>query len=187
MPENVMFVPECHVDTALTRTLLADRLTFINHQHGISKVANVLRQQAESDGVRFVVGMVDKDKKFADVKYLRPFAHSQPIAASPGHDCRYSIYRHPDYANQYLIVMEPACDTWIFEASQAARLDLAQYGLPTTLSAFIDVMKDEDVEDNPSLIRLLRAIKQAQPAAYRGLAEFVAIIMDQNSNLWRQP
>ena len=42
MPEHVLFVPECHVDTALTQVLLADRLTFINHQKGIPKVARVL-------------------------------------------------------------------------------------------------------------------------------------------------
>ncbi|GAA4048808.1 hypothetical protein GCM10022409_39200 [Hymenobacter glaciei] len=185
MPENVLFVPECHVDTALTRTLLADRLTFINHQHGISKVANVLRQQAESGHVRFVVGMVDKDKKFADVKYLQPFAASRPVAVRPGPDCRYAIHQHPTHSNHYLIVMEPACDTWIFEAAHAAGLAPAHFGLPSALPAFIDVMKAEDAEDNPQLIRLLQAIRQAQPAAYRELAEFVADVMDQNSKLWR--
>ena len=47
-------------------------------------------------------------------------------------------------------------------------------------------MKDEDAEDNPRLIRLLRAIKQAQLATYRELADFVADVIDQNSRLWRQ-
>ncbi len=185
MPENVLFVPECHVDTALTRTLLADRLIFINHQHGISKIANVLRQQAESGKARFVVGMVDKDKKFTDVTYLRPFASSVPVAARSGPNCRYAIHQHPAHPNHYLIVMEPACDTWVFEATHAAGLDLAHFGLPTTLPAFIEVMKDEDAEDNPRLVKLLRAVKQAQPAAYRELAEFVANVMDQNSKFWR--
>ena len=95
MPESVLFVPECHVDTALTRTLLAERLTFINHQHGIYKVANVLRLQAESGKARFVVGMANRDKKFADVKYLQPFANTTPVAARPGPNCRYAIHRHP--------------------------------------------------------------------------------------------
>jgi hypothetical protein len=177
-------VPECHVDTALTRTLLADRLTFINHKHGIPKVARVLQDQAEANrGPRFVVGMVDKDKKFADVKYLRQF--SREVHARSGPDCRYRIYQHPAHPTHYLIVMEPACDTWIFEAAHAAGLDLAHFSLPTTLSGFIDIVKEEDAEDNPHLIRLLQAIKQAQPAAYRELAEFVANIMDTNSRLWK--
>ena len=186
MPENVLFVPECHVDTALTRTLLADRLTFINHQHGISQVANVLRKQAETGRARFVVGMVDKDKKFADVQYLRPFAGSRPVAARTGPDCRYCVYQHPAQPNHYLIVLEPACDTWIFEAAHAAGLTMSHFGLPTTLAGFIEVVKDEGIEENRHLTRVLQAIKQAQPAAYRELAEFVADIMDQNSKLWQQ-
>lgn len=165
---------------ALTRTLLADRLTFINHRHGISKVANVLRQQAKSGKARFVVGIVDDDKKFADVHYLRPFASSLPVAARPGPDCRYHIHQHPAHSHHYLIVMEPACDTWIFEIAHATGLAPAYFGLPSTLPAIIEVMKDKDAEDNP-MIRLLRAIKQAQPAAYRKLAKFVADIIDQNS------
>lgn len=184
MPENVLFVPECHVDTALTQALLSYRLPFINHQHGISRVARVLQQQAENGrGPRFVVGMVDKDKKFADVKYLRQF--SQEVHARSGPDCRYRIYQHPAHKTHYLIVLEPACDTWIFEAAQAAGLDLARLGLPTTLTGFVDVVKDEDAEDNPKLIALLRTIRQAQPAAYRELAEFVADVMDQSSKLWQ--
>jgi hypothetical protein len=183
MPENVMFVPECHVDTALTQALLSYRLSFINHQHGISQVANVLRKQAETDRTRFVVGMVDRDKKFADVKYLQHFSHE--VHAYSGPDSCYRIYQHPEQPTHYLIVMEPACDTWIFQAAQAARLDMASFGLPTTLSGFIDVVKNEDAEDNPCLRQLLQAIRQAQPPAYRELAEFVADVMDQSSKLWR--
>ncbi|HEX8329242.1 MAG TPA: hypothetical protein VF629_17035 [Hymenobacter sp.] len=186
MREQVVFVPECHVDTALAQVLLADRLTFINHQKSISKVARVLQAQAASDrGPRFVVGMVDKDKRFADIHYLRPFAASAPVAARPGPDSRYCIYQHPAHPCHYLIVLEPACDTWIFEAAHAAGLDLATFGLPTTLAGFIEVVKDEDAEENPRLVDLLRAIRQAQPPAYRELAEFVADVMDRNSKLWR--
>lgn len=184
MPENVLFVPECHVDTALTQALLSYRLTFINHQHGIPKVGHVLQAQAESNrGPRFVVGMVDKDKKFADVKYLRQF--SREVQARSGPDCRYRIYQHPQHPTHYLIVLDPACDTWIFEAAQAAGLNMAHFALPTTLPGFIEVVKDEGAEDNPRLIGLLRAIKQAQPAAYRELAEFVANIMDTQGRLWQ--
>jgi len=186
MPENVMFVPECHVDTALTQALLAYRYSFINHQHGISRVGKVLREQAENNrGPRFVVGMVDKDKKFADVHYLRQF--SQPVQARSGPDCRYAIYQHPQQPTHYLVVLDPACDTWLFEAAHAARLDMGSFGLPATLAGFIDFVKHEDAEDRPDLQRLLYAIKQAQPAAYRELAEFVATIMDTNSSLWQQP
>ena len=48
-------------------------------------------------------------------------------------------------------------------------------------------MKEEGVEDHRDVGRLLHAIKQAQPPAYRQLAEFVAEIMDVSSKLWQQP
>ena len=181
-----MFVPECHVDTALAYALLAGRRSFFNHQHGISKVANLLRDQAAAArGPRFIVGMVDKDKRLSNVKYLRQFNREVLVRTAP--DCRYGIYQHEQHLTHYLLVLEPACDTWIFEAAQAARLNLASFELPTTLAGFIDVVKDENAEDNPQLIKLLRAIRQAQPVAYRELAGFVADVMDPNSKLWRQP
>lgn len=184
MPEHALFVPECHVDTALTQVLLAGRLRFINHQHGISQVANTLRRQAESGrGPRFVVGMVDKDKKFADVKYLLQFSHE--VQARTGPDCRYRIYQHPQHPSHYLLVLDPACDQWIFEAAQAAGLDLTNFGLPPTLPGFIHFVKEEDAENNPSLRGLLQAISQAQPTAYRELAVFVANVMDTTGKGWQ--
>lgn len=180
-----MFIPECHVDTALARVLLAGRLTFVNHQHGISQVAHALQAQAEADrGPRFVVGLVDQDKQFAQNKYLCQFNELFASRTSP--DCRYRIYRHPQHTTHFLIVLDPACDTWIFEAAQAARLDLDIFGLPSALPGFIAFAKQKGVETSPSFKKLMQAIEQAQPAAYRELAEFVADIMDQNSRLWRQ-
>ena len=180
-----MFVPECHVDTALAYALLAGRRSFFNHQHGISKVANLLRDQAAAArGPRFIVGMVDKDKRLTDVKYLRQF--SREVAARPAPDCRYGIYQHEQHLTHYLLLLEPACDTWIFEAAAAAGLDLAAFNLPTTLPGFITFAKDEGIEEDPNLRRLLQAIKQAQPPAYRELAQFVAEVMDTESRLRKQ-
>jgi len=40
---------------------------------------------------------------------------------------------------------------------------LASFDLPTTLPGFIDIVKDEDAEDNPRLIKLLQASRRSQP------------------------
>ena len=106
-----------------------------------------------------MVGLVDKDKRIADVTYLRQF--SRVHAARSGPDCRYRIYQHEHHLTHYLIVLDPACDTWLFEAAHAAGLPLAAIGLPPTLPAFIDFMKQEGLEDSPAVGRLLYAIKQA--------------------------
>ena len=188
MPELVLFVPEYYVDTALAQVLLAGRRTFFNLQHGISKVANLLQSQATAArGPRFVVRMVDKDKRFADVRYLRQFSRVVAARTEPDYrDCRYSIYQHGHHLTHYLIVLDPACDTWIFEVASAAGLDVAAFDLPATLPNFIDFMKEEGIEDDVRVNRLLQAIKQAQPTAYRKLAEFVADVMDMSSKLWQQ-
>lgn len=185
MLEQVLFVPECHVDTALTQVLLADRLSFINHQKSISKVARVLQAQAQaSRGPRFVVGLVDKDKKFEKLHYLRQF--NRPFRVRTESTGRYCIYQHSRLASHFLLVLDPACDTWIFDVAVAAGLVLPDFGLPPTLVGFIAFVKAEDAENSPQLRRLLHAIRQAQPPAYRELAEFVAEVMDQNSRLWQQ-
>jgi hypothetical protein len=190
MPENVLFVPECHVDTALARTLLAGRLTFINHQHGIPNVGKALEDLAKkSRGPRFVVGMVDKDKKFADVKSLRRFTQVVQARRPEAQDlaqltCCYCIYQDPAQPTQYLVVLEPACDTWLWEAAGAAGLALADFGLPTTLPGFIEAVKDDEAEHDPRLARLLQAIRRAQPGGYRELAAFVAQVMDTQGTLW---
>jgi hypothetical protein len=191
MPENVLFVPECHVDTALARVLLAGRLTFIDHKHGIPNVGKALQSHADSGrGPRFVVGMVDKDKKFADVKTLRRFtqvvqARTAAAQNSAKLACCYCIYQDPAHPTQYLVVLEPACDTWLFEAAQAAELALADFGLPATLPGFVEAVKDDEAEHDPRLEKLLQAIRRAQPTGYRELATFVAKVMDTGSELWQ--
>jgi hypothetical protein len=190
MPEHVQFLPECHVDTALARALLAGRLTFINHQHGIPEVGNALQRYADTGrGPRFVVGMVDRDKCFDTVKKLRRFtqvvqARTRQAADLTETTCCYCIYQDPAHPAQYLVVLEPACDTWLFEAAQAAGLALPDFGLPATLPAFIKVVKDDEAEENPRLQKLLEAIRQAQPSGYRELATFVAEVMNTQGKLW---
>lgn len=40
---------------------------------------------------------------------------------------------------------------------------LGNFDLPTTLPGFIDIVKDEDAEDNPRLIKLLQVSRRSQP------------------------
>jgi hypothetical protein len=174
MRELPMFVPECWVDSALMRTLLHDRRLY-NHQHGISKVGSTMERQAATHGTgRVVVGMVDRDKKFEENMYLRTFA---PPAKVRSEDAKHHILTHPAQPTQHLIVLNPACDAWIFRAARAAGLDLAAYGLPDTLPGFIAFCKHEDVIDIPALRALLEDIRRAYPPAYQQLAEAVAAMV----------
>ncbi|NVO31387.1 hypothetical protein [Hymenobacter lapidiphilus] len=74
MPNSILFLPECHVDTALMRALLYDRQKLIIHIKGAPKVGDALYQQAERYGTsRLVVAMVDNDKHLFSIPKLQPF------------------------------------------------------------------------------------------------------------------
>lgn len=177
MAEYALFVPECNVDTALTLSLVAFRYAFVSHRQGIGQVARVLvEQQAAARAGRVVVGMVDRDKKFAQAPELAKFRPMQ--RPRRGQEEWHEILQHPELSNQYLIVLNPACDTWLFRAAQEAGLELATLGLPTELPAFIDFCKQENVEELPLMRLLLREIQRAQPIAYLDLAEFVSQVMN---------
>lgn len=177
MPERIEFVPECHVDTALMWVLLSWRLRFINHQHGISKVATALQRHATTSDT-IVVGMVDADKQFDQSIYLREFVELPHEACHvPGGS--FQVRQHPTCSTQFLIVLQPACDRWLFQTATAAGLRLSDYGLPPTLTAFLDVTKQRGAENLPELKRLLYAIRQARPAAYEQLAAFLSRQMAQ--------
>lgn len=175
MSELPMFVPECWVDTALMRTLLHDRKLY-NHQHGIGKVGRVMKEQAEKFGsTRQVIGMVDRDKKSEELEKSYLAAFSAPKRVSKKQPTHHLLV-HPTLPTQHLIVLNPACDAWIFKAAQEANINPGDYNLPTTLPAFIDFCKTRGVTDIPELRDFLEAIRRAYPPLYRKLAEFVASV-----------
>ncbi len=176
-----LFVPECHVDTVLTRTLLVYRHDFddfINHQHGVSKVANEMERQWQLFGAeRQVVGIVDRDKRLHNVAYMAEFSHE--VGGSQAAGAPHSIRRHPSRPSQHLIVLNPACDAWLWQAALAAGLSPATHSLPSDFRLFIDYCKTKGVENDPSLVALLTSIRRARPAIYAELGDFVARVMDQ--------
>lgn len=175
-----LFVPECHVDTALTRSLVVYRRDFddfISHKHGVPKVAAEMERQWKLFGSkRQVVGIVDRDKRLENVAYLADF--TELIGGSLEASAPHSVRRHLTRATQYLIVLNPACDTWVWQAAAAAGVLLPDYGLPAGRWEFIDYCKEEGIEDEPELKALLQAVSRARPAEYAELADFVAQVMD---------
>jgi len=180
MPQPPLFIPECHVDTALTRALVVYRRDFddfINHKHGVSKVATEMERQWKLFGAeRRIVGIVDRDKRLENIAYLAEFTEVGPrdLASSTPH----SIRRHPRRASQYLIVLNPACDTWIWQAAAVAQVVLPAHGLPADRWEFIEYCKTANVENQPELKSLLLAISRVRPGVYAELADFVARVMD---------
>ena len=173
MPDSILFVPECHVDTALTRTLIQDQRKLIVHKKGAPNVGNELHAQAERFGEsRLVVGLVDADKDLFSITKVKPF--TRLLEQCEETDCRFSIYQHRELAVQYLVVLEPACDGWIYGAAKSADLNPAAYSLPPTLAGFLTFTKKMQAEENSEIGALLKALRRSAPPAYAQLTTFVA-------------
>lgn len=183
MAESVLFIPECNVDTALALSLVSYRYTFVSHRQGIGQVARVMveQRQAARDGRR-IIGMVDNDKKFRQAPALAEF--TTIVGGGTEKEHPHCIRQHPRHPNQYLIVLKPACVTWLFRAAQEVAVVLPALQLPTSLPSFIDFCKQRDVEETVPMRELLWALQQSRPTAYRELAEFVADMMDIAPPRW---
>lgn len=178
MAEHALFVPECWADTALMHALLVtpNNHNLISHAQGIGNVGRVLKDEKGLRRGRRLVGMVDRDKKFAEHPYLAEF--TLVVAGSLDTSSPHCILRHATRPEQHLIVLNPACDTWLFQAAREAAVSLADFGIAANLPEFITFCKQDGITANPRMKELLWAIQQARPTIYRELADFVAAVMD---------
>ena len=173
MPDSIQFFPECHVDTALMRTLLRDQQNLIVHIKGAPKVGDALHDQAARYGnSRVVVGMVDKDKQLFSITKLKPF--NRVVALCEEEGSPFVVYQHETLATHYLVVIGPkACDGWIYGAARTAGLDPATHRLPPTLPEFLAFTKKTQAEERPEIVGLLKELRRNPPPAYQQLAEFI--------------
>lgn len=172
MPDSILFLPECHVDTALMRALLYDRQKLITHIKGAPKVGDALHQQAKRYGTsRLVVAMVDNDKHLFSIPKLQPFDQVVLRCEEPG--CLFTVYQHRELVSQYLVVLNPACDGWLYGNMRAAGLTPQAYQLPELLTDFLRFTKTVYAEEQREIVSLLKALRASAPPAYAQLAVFV--------------
>jgi hypothetical protein len=176
-----LFLPEGHIDKAVTRALLGNRRDLeqlVNRKQGAPGVAKEMELQWKKFGpTRQVVGMVDDDKRFADVAYLAAF--SRELYRSDATEAAHSIRQHPTQSSQYLIVLDPACDSWVWQAAVQAGLMLAAYNLPASRRAFVTYSKDggKGIGQDARMLRLLADIQREKPALFAELANFIKQVM----------
>jgi hypothetical protein len=180
MPNSIILVPECHVDTALARILISGNLKLVDHKHGIPKVATSMKGYHNTYGdSRIVVGFVDGDKKFDDIKLLAEFRQGSPYLSCIIDGCKFDIWRHPSRPTQYLVVLEKACDKWIFNTASVAQIDLSDHNLPSNFKSFLDITKKKGVENKIELINVLKSIRKANPEPYQLLSDFITTLKSQ--------
>lgn len=177
---HALFVPECHADTALMITLLRENAIseenpyrFVSHGQGIGNVGRVM-DDPNLGSARRVIGMVDLDVKFYQQPYLGLFTAFGGSMERKKHS--YALLRHPTNPSQFLIVLNHACDAWLWQRAAEAGLSLANFDLPTDFTGFKKYCKKRAAE--LGLRPLLAAIAVARPTAYGVLADFVANALD---------
>lgn len=182
-----LFVPECYADTALMLTLLREnadnqkslRDFYVNHQHGIGNVGNLMNERWEDYGQsRRIVGLVDLDKKFNEQPYLREFTRIVAGGNERGQHA-FVLLQHHTRLTQFLIGLNPAFEDWLDARADESGTSRVAFRLETDSKRFKRYCHQADTLNRTSQLRcLLAEIARARPPAYAALADFVGRVMD---------
>lgn len=151
-------IPECNVDTVFVEAM---GFRDPNHAPSINKVCEIL--ESRHANVK-AIGFIDNDKK--KPTYLKQFT------LTDSHD-KVQLLQHST-KSQYLIVVAPAMDRFIFDLCTELEIDLAQYGLPTEFAAFKSKTKQEAITRNPNFKNLLNTIRQRNPPKIAKIRSWIA-------------
>ncbi|HWK07614.1 MAG TPA: hypothetical protein VNS58_28480 [Puia sp.] len=137
-------IPECNVDTVFVEMLGYKNP---NHAPSISQVSAILEKKKANQKA---IGFVDGDKKMP--KYFDQFEVLDKIN-------NVRLLKHPN-KDQYLVVVQPAMDKFIFSLCNSLGINLADYHFPRELKAFIGFTKKQSIKNDSNFKNLLNTISQ---------------------------
>jgi hypothetical protein len=141
---DLSILPECYVDTCLIETLVPP-ITHYNHQKGTGTVAKKMKQWF---GDRFAVGVIDRDKR--ELHYLREF-----YSVSAKYNLE--LFKH-NQKHHYLILIEPAIESFILRNAKEAGIRLENFDLPSSLDELRKISKSVESKKDPRFKALFRAL-----------------------------
>jgi hypothetical protein len=152
-------IPECNVDTAFV-----EMLGYLepNHAPNISQVCSILEKKNANQPA---IGFIDDDKK--KPAYLSNFQVQDRIK-------NVQLLKHST-KNQYLIVVKPAMDKFIFTLCEDLGINLATYNLPRDFKAFLFLTKKESIRKDKNFKNLLNTIKQRNPPEVAKIRSWVSL------------
>lgn len=146
-------IPECFVDTKVAEIVgMASRK--YNHQHGCGDVANRMMRLKDE----ICLGIIDEDKnKGPRAKYFGEFR-------TCNNENNLILQRH-NSRNQYLILICPEIEKWLFNDAKNVKVDPEEFGLPLELKGFISKSKTQDIDRNEGFKRFIKTlINQKAPS-----------------------
>ena len=137
-------VPECFVDTKVAEIL--GQAKKFNHQHGCGDVANQLKTTLKD---KTALGIIDEDKnKGPAAKYFSEFN----IIAEQNE----LILKKHNQRKQYLIMICPDIEKWLFNNAVVVNLDPTTFNLPEKLSGLKIITKTQNIDRNIGFYRFIK-------------------------------
>lgn len=163
MSREYRVLPECDGDT-----LMINLLGFKNpnHQFGISVVAKAMQ---ENFATRIAVGIVDNDKK-NHPKYFSSFE-----ILDEKHNL--ILKKHPT-KKHYLIFLNPAFDTWIWNHAIDNNIDPSRFKI-RDFKYFMKLTKNQNVHKNENVRQFINALKQKKNSPLNTLENWIKTCLDE--------
>lgn len=139
-------VPECYVDTKLVEIL--GEFKRCNHQHGCGDVSRELLTKLKNN---ISLGIIDQDpNKGFKSKYFNEFNIIKE-------EENLILQKHPKQS-QYLILICPEIEEWLFNNAQSVKLSPENFGLPKGLKGFKKESKSENINKNIGFYRFVKEL-----------------------------
>jgi hypothetical protein len=161
-------LPECYVDTCMIETLVPPNSHY-NHQKGSGTVAKKMKNFF---GDRFALGIIDKDKK--ELYYLKEFN----LVISK---YNLELYKHKK-KHHYLILINPAIETFILSNAKAAGISISSFDLPETMDEFRKETKLVNSKKDPRFRKLFKELIKADLDEITLLITWISYLKKENYN-----
>ena len=142
--ENIV-VPECYVDTNLMNVLLGKAC---NHQKGCATVCKTMDETLFN---QFAIAVIDQDKR-------QPKSTKQYVEL--GRNVDLIVCKHKDRPH-YLILINPAAESFILSAAKELDVDLADYQLPKDMEELKKQTKTITAKDDKRFELLFKKLRNA--------------------------
>ena len=157
--ENIV-VPECYVDTNLINVLIGKAC---NHQKGCPTVCKTMDEKLSD---QFAIAVIDQDKR-------QPDATNQYDEI--GRNTDVVVCKHKDRPH-YLILINPAAESFIMTAVNELNVDLDDYQLPKDMEGLKKQTKTISAKEDKRFERLFKDLRNA--SNFKCLGELLKYLLE---------
>jgi hypothetical protein len=167
---DIHLIPECYAETEFAYAIFYEFNRYKNHESGNDRVSKVLQTSRLNAKVK--IGFTDKDKKNSP-SYFNQFTLIDEIDNI--------AFKHFKGTDQYLFVLNPAIDKFIWDEMHSLGLTPNEFELPNEFDAFKKVLKKETIENNSGYKRLIKRLKSQNSKGVEFILDKVNSILNTKS------